>query len=351
MTRHRIIRLLFVSTVFVLFAMMFWPFFTALLLAGLFAFALNRYVEKLTAFKLSRAQASVTLILSILTFVAAPLAYIVLKTVSLVKEYSAIGIKSTPIYQSTEQLLLKITDGTLQLAARFNLDLSRLPKPVEWLGSYSDEIGSFATGFLAQLPLLGLNFFVFLLALFYFLSESQRLKTSLVKLDVLTAYDINLVVRVIQNSSHLTLVASVMIGLLQAFIVSVFAYFCGFTEFFIIFIITAITSLIPVVGSAPTALFLMLVAFVQGETGAGLAMLVAAGVAGSVDNFIKPIILNSGEQEMHPVLSLLSLIGAIMIYGAPGILLGPVITQLALNTLPIFKTEEKAGEIAAPEQT
>lgn len=348
-TRHRIIRFLFVGTVFVLFAMMFWPFFTALLLAGLFAFALNRYVEKLTELRLNRAQASVALITSILIFVAAPLAYIILKTVALVKEYSVIGIKNTPIYQSTEQLLLKITEGSTELAARFSLDLSKLPKPVDLLSSHSDEIGTFTTGFLAQLPLLGLNFFVFLLALFYFLSQSVRLKNSLLKLDVLSAYEINLVVRVIQNSSHLTLIASVLIGLLQAFIVSVFAYFCGFTEFFIIFIMTAITSLIPVVGSAPMALFLMLVAFIQGQPGAGLAMLVAAGVAGSVDNFIKPLILNSGEQEMHPVLSLLSLIGAIMIYGAPGILLGPVITQLALNTLPIFKTEEKAGEIAAPE--
>ncbi len=50
-----------------------------------------------------------------------------------------------------------------------------------------------------------------------------------------------------------------------------------------------------------------------------------------------PFVVNSGgADDLHPVLSLLALIGAIIVYGAAGILLGPILTQLALKIVPIL---------------
>lgn len=344
--RHKMIRFTFVSLIFVLFAFMFWPFFTALLLASLFAFALYDTVNKLTRAKISRSNASLLLMSGILIFIAVPLVFIVLKTISTIRDYSAIGLQNTSIYQTTEKLLLSLTDYGGQLAARFDLDISKLPKPVELLSSYSDEIGSFATNAISQLPSVALSFIVFFLALYYFLNESRKIKSLLLRFDLLSETEINKIIQIIKRSSFLTLVASVLIGVVQALIITIFAYFCGFTDFIIVFIITFITSLIPVVGSGPVALFLMLISFIQGSTAAGVAMLVALVIAGSVDNLIKPLILNSASEDLHPIVSLLALVGAILVYGPTGILLGPILTQLAFNILSILRTEEKSGEIA-----
>lgn len=344
--RHKFIRSSFIAIVFMLFAFMFWPFFTALLLASLFSFALYDVVTNLTKYRLSRSNASLTLIMGILVFIATPLVFIVLKTISTIKEYSAVGLHNTSIYQATEQLLHRITDYGTELAARFDLDISKLPKPVEVLSGYSDEIGAFATNTVAQLPAIALSFIVFFLALYYFLNESGKVKSLFLKFDLLSETEMNQIIKIIKRSSYLTLVASILIGLIQALIITVFAYFCGFTDVIIVFIITFITSLIPVVGSGPVALFLMAISFIQGNTGSGIAMLVALVIASSVDNLIKPLILNSASEDLHPILSLLALIGAILVYGPPGILLGPILTQLAFNILPILGSEEKSGEIA-----
>lgn len=323
-----------------MFGLMFWPFITSLVLAALFASALSRYVDRLVALKIKRAWASLILILSLLVFVVTPLTLVVLQTISLIRDYSSVGIKNTSIYISTEQLLHQITQYGSEVAQRFDVDLSRFPTPVDLLNSYSDEFGARATRFLSSLPQFGLNLFVFILALYFFLSQAHKIKEFFISLKFLSPHEGQKTLRIIQNSAHLTMVAALMIGLLQALIIASFAYFCDYDQFALIFIITAITSLIPVVGSAPLSLFLAVMSFIQGHTGAGVAMLIAAGLSGSVDNLLKPIILNAGERELHPVLSLLSLIGAILIYGAPGILLGPVITQLALNMLPVFEADQ-----------
>lgn len=347
-SRYKITRTIFISVVFVLFALMFFPFAGAMLLAALCAFALHDYMGYITNRGVKRKYAALVLTLGVMVFIAAPIVYIVLRAISVVKLYSAEGVKDTAIYQSTEKLLRDLTEYITSVAGRIGFDVSQMPHPNEFLGRYASEIGSHATAAFAKLPQIGLNLFVFFLALYYFLNEAQSIKTQFMKLNLLSKDETNNIIRIIKGSSRLTFVASFLIGLLQASIVAGVAYFCGFTEFFVIFIVTAVFSLIPVLGSAPTALFLMLIAFIQGNTGAAIAMLVASLVAGSVDNLIKPVILNSsGEDEMHPIMALITLIGAILIYGAIGLLLGPIITQLTLNLLRNFTDDEKSGEIVA----
>jgi predicted PurR-regulated permease PerM len=349
-TKQKIARYSLISLILILFVLMFVPFFAPLLIAALFAFALNDYVGYFTTKGLKKSYATLLITFGALLGVAAPFIFIVLKAVSLVKTFSATGVKDTAIYLATEKLLLNISESVTSLGSRFGLDLSQLPNPTELLSKYSSVIGNFATNILTRIPDLGLALFVFFLGLYFFLTEAQKIKSQIIKWQLLPENETDNLIRIIKNSSRLTLVASVLIGMLQALIISTVAYFCGFSEFFIIFLVTAVCSLLPVVGSAPTPLFLMLVAFVQGNTGAAIAMLVASIVAGAVDNLIKPMVLNSsGDNELHPILSLLTLIGAIIAFGAIGILIGPIITQLALDMLPSLISDEKSGEIQTPE--
>lgn len=348
--RYKATRIIFVSAIFILFGLMFLPFAGALLLSALCAFALHDYLGYITARGVRRKYATLILTLGVLIFVAAPVIFIILRAVTVIKNYSTEGFSQTPVYQSTEKLLHDLTARGADLAERIGFDTSKLPHPVDLLSKYSGEIGSYATSLLGSIPELALNLFVFFLALYYFLNEAQTIKSYFMRLNILSQREANNIIRIIKTSSHLTFVVSILIGIMQASIIASVAYFCGFNEFFIIFIITAVFSLIPVLGSAPTALFLMLIAFIQGNTGAAIAMLVASVVAGSVDNLIKPVILNSaGEDQIHPILSLLSLIGAILMYGFIGLLIGPIITQLALSLLPSIVSEEKSGEIEVQE--
>lgn len=345
--KHKIIRTAFISTVFVLFAFTFWPFITELLLAALFAFALHDYINRLTKINIKRQYASLIITLGVLIFIATPFVFVMLKTITAIKNYSAVGIHNTAIYQSTEKMLRDLTDNIAAIAGRFDIDATRLPNPADLLTKYSGEIGTYATAIITKIPDITLSLFVFFLGLYYFLNESQKIKFRFLKLDLLSEIETNNIIKILKNSSYFTLVISLLIASVQAFTVAVFAFFSGYTDFFIIFIVTFIFSLVPVVGSAPVPVFLMLIAFIQNNSGIAIAMLIAGIIAGSIDNLIKPILLSSVGEELPPILSLLTLIGAIMVYGAVGILIGPIITQLALNILDILKSGDKAGEIPA----
>lgn len=347
--RHKIIRNFFITLIFALFALMFWPFFTSILLASLFAFALHDILNKITAKKIPKKWASLLLIISIILFIATPSAYIVLKTVSTIKHYAHDGIESTAIYQATVKALQDTTIYITDTAAQFDLDLSKMPQPVELLEKYSGEVGSVVTKIASSLPRIAMSLIVFFLTLYYFLNESHKIKHLFIKFDLLSDVELNKISAVIKKSSYLTLVASILIGNLQAFVVSIFAYFCGFTDFFVVYIITFIFSLIPIIGSAPVSIFLSLISFIEGNTGAGIAMAVAFAIASSLDNLIKPFLLNSNTEDLHPVVSLLALIGSVLIYGPIGILLGPILTSLAFSILPILGSEENTGDIESLE--
>lgn len=349
--KHRLIRTIFISFVFILFAATFWPFLTELILAALFAFAFHDFIEKMLIRKINRTYASLSVTLGVFLFIASPIIFVTLKTISAVKKYSQTGLHNTQLYQSTEKLLLDLANYLKTIAEHLSLDTSRIPNPSELLSRYSGDIGTLATSSIAKVPELGLSIFVFFLALYYFLNESSKIKFQFLNFDLLSENETNKIISILKSSSYTTLAISLFIAAIQAIIISVFAYFSGFTEFFIIFVVTFVFALIPLVGSAPTSLFLMLIAYIQSNPSAAFTMLVAGIIAGSIDNFIKPLILSSGEESLPPILSLITLIGAIMVYGAIGILIGPIITQLAINILQIMGssiTDEKSGESPTP---
>jgi predicted PurR-regulated permease PerM len=82
-------------------------------------------------------------------------------------------------------------------------------------------------------------------------------------------------------------------------------------------------------GCAATWLFA-----VRGPSAA--AVMVAVGVAVSViDNIVRPLVLR-GQKAMNPMVSLLSILGGIAVFGVPGVFIGPVTACMAIAVLEIW---------------
>jgi predicted PurR-regulated permease PerM len=340
-----LLRIAFATLVISLFAYMFWPFFTPLLLAALFAFALDGLVTRLTNRFKKRNHVALLVLVTLAFFVAIPFVFISLKTISSIKEYSALGLQNTSFYHLTEQLLTSISEKVNLMARSLDLDMSQLPQLGSLLSQSSQFIASFVTDLVSQIPQRTLAIFVFLGGLYYFLTQSQQIKNFFLQLNFFSSNELKQIIKIVKRSSYLTFVASAAVGTLQALIIATFGYFCGFNEFVILFVLTFIFSLIPVVGSAPIAIFLALLGFVEGHTGVTIAMIIASIISGSIDNVVKPLIVNSSSEDLHPLVSLIALIGAILVYGIPGILLGPILTQLAFKIIPILFPIKNAEEI------
>ena len=101
----------------------------------------------------------------------------------------------------------------------------------------------------------------------------------------------------------------------------------------------ALCSFIPVVGTAliwvPGALYLFL-------TGHWKAAVFVAGwfilVVGSIDNFVRPLLMG-GKGGLSPFYIFLAILGGVNCFGLPGVLYGPLILSFAMVMLYIYSVE------------
>ena len=83
----------------------------------------------------------------------------------------------------------------------------------------------------------------------------------------------------------------------------------------------------------PTALYVM----VTGELWRGVGLLVWGAVAvGSVDNFVRPLVIG-GRVQMPTVLLIFALLGGLQVYGFLGILVAPVVVATLLAFVSIYR--------------
>jgi predicted PurR-regulated permease PerM len=105
-------------------------------------------------------------------------------------------------------------------------------------------------------------------------------------------------------------------------------------------------SLVPSLGSflvwAPAALILA----ITGSWGKAI-ILVAWGmlVVGTIDNIVYPFLVGR-DIRMHTLAVFLSLLGGLVIFGAAGIVLGPVLFAVALALIDILRRRTAYGHSA-----
>lgn len=333
--QQRIIRLLLTGFIFAAFAAMFAPFFTPLLMAALFGFALDRVVSKYAIRKSKRRFPTALILFLFFLLTSTPLVMVGYRIVGLSQQVASTKLENTPIYQSVSSLVSLVSKKLDHVFTKFNMNpldgglTDYLAKAGTWLLAYVGSLASSA-------PELILNLFVFSCALYFFLTEAKYIRATFARLRLLQERELDQIIEVIQRSSYSTLVASAAIGALQASIVALGGLIFGFREFFLTFVVTFFVSFVPVIGAAPVAFFLALISLVQGDYFSAVGLTVVAVVAGSVDNIVKPLVFASSAEDLNPIVSLLAIIGAVIVYGIPGLLLGPILMDLTLKIVPIL---------------
>ncbi len=138
-----------------------------------------------------------------------------------------------------------------------------------------------------------------------------------------------------QEASYGSVFTIFTVGLVQTIIMTVGAGFAGFEELSIIFIATFFASFFPVLGTAPIGVALAAIAFFQGDTTPGVIMLCIAAFVGVVDNWLKPYLVAHSGPQMNGLITLVGIVGAVMIFGLPGLFVGPFL----MIFIPSLKSE------------
>lgn len=277
--------------------------------------------------------------------VATPLVVISTRVIAKLSELSQQGWQNTQIYKLVEATLHQAESLAGSWGVPVSLD--QFGSPAQLVATAGSWLMTSSTAVASRAPEFVLALFVFSCALFFFLTESRSIGKAMERLDLLSVKELREIVRIIQQTSFITLISTASIGTVQALLVALAGWITGFSEILLIFIFTLMFSFIPVVGAAPGAVVLALLCFFQSDVSGGIVMLVAAGIVGVTDNILKPIILKGTDEDLNPVISLLAIIGAVMMYGLPGLLLGPILMRLTFKIIPIL-FEENASEVSVP---
>lgn len=326
------------SVVYISFAVLFWPFKTSMLLAALFAMAmtplLNRWLNKIDREKLL----IFFMVTGLILIVIIPLTLIITKGILNISKLEQDAMAQAPLYKNVEATVGKVWGFVNNIAERFHLNLnedfdvqSLLPRALQFVIPW-------ITALVTKLPEFLLQLFVFVTSLYFFLVKRREFLSWIKDRKLLPADSLTRVIILLQKVCYTVVFSTLIVATVQASIVTIGASMSGFGNLMIIFILTFFMSFFPVVGSVPVSGALAMFSFIQGDTKHGFIMLVALGIAGGIDNVIRAYIL-SAEEEIHPLVSLLTLIGALAVFGISGLFLGPIIAELAFSIGSIMSGE------------
>lgn len=332
------------SVVYISFALLFWPFKTALLLATLFALAmtplLNRWLNKTDREKLL----IFFMVAGLILIFIVPITAIVTKGILNLGQLQQETVSQLPVYKNIQATVAKVWSFANTISTRLNFDLNEgfdietvLPKVFQF-------VVPAVTALITNFPEFLLQLFVFVTCLYFFLLKRREFLKWFQDRHLLQDESLAKLISLLQKVCYTVVFSTLIVASVQATIITLGASIAGFGNLLVIFITTFFISFLPVVGTAPVALALAGFSFLQGESGDGFIMLVALGIAGSIDNVIRVYIL-SAEEEIHPLLSLLTLIGALAMFGISGLFLGPIIAELAFAIGNIMNGNDQMAEL------
>jgi predicted PurR-regulated permease PerM len=192
---------------------------------------------------------------------------------------------------------------------------------------------------ITQIPDLLLGVLVMNLSFYFFLLKEDEIREVFDRYYYFTKDHSNRFINVLKSSCREVFLSNVITGILQSTIISLGALACGLGDFYIVFFLTFIISFIPVIGAAPMAFALAIIAFLEKRTGAGIVMAIIGTFAGVADNLVRPYLVSLGEVEVPAFIGFLAVIGGVYVLGLPGLFVGPLLASLVYGALPIIVEE------------
>jgi predicted PurR-regulated permease PerM len=174
--------------------------------------------------------------------------------------------------------------------------------------------------------------------MFFFLTGGPGLLAGVLAYLPLTDADKQRMVGKFVSVTRATLKGTILIGVAQGLLGGVAFWAVGIDGAIFWATVMTVLSIIPGIGSAlvwvPAAIILM----TTGEIWRGVALaLFCALIEGSVDNVLRPRLVGH-DIKMHELLIFFSTLGGLMLFGAMGFILGPILAALFVTAWEMFGT-------------
>lgn len=217
-----------------------------------------------------------------------------------------------------------------------------LPTAVRGGGAVlSRAAGNIVRGSVFQIIGLCIAFYL----LFFFLRDRNFALKGMRSLSPLAPADMSHMLHRIGDTIHATVYGTLLVAAVQGLLGGLMFWWLGLAAPFLWGVIMALLAVVPVLGSfvvwLPAALFLAS----EGSYGKALILVLwGALVIGTIDNLLRPVLVGK-RLKLHTVPAFISVVGGLIVFGAVGLILGPVILTITIVLLEIW-SRRRGDELA-----
>jgi predicted PurR-regulated permease PerM len=182
------------------------------------------------------------------------------------------------------------------------------------------------------------NFLVLLYTMFFFLTGGPALLGSVLAYLPLTETDKQRMVGKFVSVTRATLKGSILIGAAQGLLGGLAFWVVGIDGAIFWGTIMTVLSIIPGIGGALVWVPAAIILATTGEIWRGIALaLFCSLIVGSVDNVLRPRLVGQ-DTQLHELFIFFSTLGGLMLFGAMGFILGPILAALFVTAWEMFGT-------------
>ena len=293
------------------------PFINVILVGIILAYVFHPFYKKLNLKLKNKYAASAITLIAILTIIILPL---VLLTDAIINE-------SILLYKSGT--LEKVSDFTLKL---FGSDVAvnqYLEKSIEASVNYLNKI---ATNFIISIPNKILTFFIMIFIIFYALLHGEKYLKKIKGLIPIKNRDE--IIDYLGKTTRNLIYGLFLIAVLELLVTAIGFKIVGVSTPILWGILVAILAFIPVLGPAIVWVPLTFVEFFNsGEKWIGI--LIVGIILTLIDNVFRPHIIGA-KARIHPVISLIGVLGGLKLFGIAGIIIGPLLLSLLVSIIEVY---------------
>jgi predicted PurR-regulated permease PerM len=211
---------------------------------------------------------------------------------------------------------------------------------IQKVGEFAGWIGSFLVNSLAATTrgtaAFFFQLFIMLYAMFFFLIDGRAVLDKILYYMPLAPEDENRMVARFVSVARATIKGTMVIGIVQGGLAGLAFAVAGIEGAVFWGTIMVVLSIIPGIGTALVWVPAVVYLFAIGRVGTAIALFIwCAAVVGTVDNVLRPWLVGK-DTKMPDLLILLSTLGGLLLFGAVGIIIGPIVAALFVTVWDIY---------------
>ena len=334
---NKLVLLLLVLSVSLLFLYMIRQYLMALFMAGLFSALLTPAYRKLCLRIGGReVTASIIMIVAVFVLILVPLSILVGIVVG---QAMSVSQSVTPWIQEFANQPSELNRYLEKIPFYENL-LPYRAMIVEKLGQAVGNISTFLINSLSSVTKMTLNaligIVIMIYSMFFLLMSGELLLRKILYFLPLRDEDEQLLLHRFTSVTVATLKGTMIIGIIQGTICGAAFALAGIQGAVFWGTVMAVLSFIPAFGTSLAWGPAMIILLFQGDYwGALILLAICGGIAGNIDNLLRPRLVGK-DTQMHDLFVLFSTLGGISMFGILGIIIGPIIAALFITLWELY---------------